>query len=433
MKYSLVVPIAVVTLSLSTLACQASREATAVRGIEAPDAEAQAEGDVSANAAAPLQVASLSFEQWVDQFKNRAVAGGISRSTVERAFQGVSLNRRVIELDQRQPEFTRPIWEYLDGAVSSRRIRQGRELLSRHEELLEQISRRYRVDPRYLVAIWGLESDFGRVFGDFDVIEVLATLGYQGRRQEFGREQLMAALEILDRGDISTDRMVGSWAGAMGHTQFIPTTFLSYAVDFDGDGRRDLWNSIGDALASTANYLASAGWREGLPWGYEVNLPAQFDWDLSHADSRRPLKNWQHYGVRLANGQLPPGLEVPTALIAPAGHRGPAFLVTDNFRAILRYNNATSYALAVSHLADRLGGSGQFTASWPTTLEPLSRSDKKELQRLLSARGYDPGGIDGIVGPRTRAAVKRFQKEINQPNDGYPTQELLNLLRGSSS
>ena len=433
MKYSLVVPIAVVTLSLSTLACQASREATAVRGIEAPDAEAQAEGDVSANAAAPLQVASLSFEQWVDQFKNRAVAGGISRSTVEHAFQGVSLNRRVIELDQRQPEFTRPIWEYLDGAVSSRRIRQGRELLSRHEELLEQISRRYRVDPRYLVAIWGLESDFGRVFGDFDVIEVLATLGYQGRRQEFGREQLMAALEILDRGDISTDRMVGSWAGAMGHTQFIPTTFLSYAVDFDGDGRRDLWNSIGDALASTANYLASAGWREGLPWGYEVNLPAQFDWDLSHADSRRPLKNWQHYGVRLANGQLPPGLEVPTALIAPAGHRGPAFLVTDNFRAILRYNNATSYALAVSHLADRLGGSGPFTASWPTTLEPLSRSDKKELQRLLSARGYDPGGIDGIVGPRTRAAVKRFQKEINQPNDGYPTQELLNLLRGSSS
>ena len=427
MKNTAIVPITIVVMSLSTLACQASREATATKvtqEVEEAQPRSTAESDPP-----PLQMTALSFEQWIERFKDQAVAQGVSRATVDRAFQGVSLNSRVIELNQRQPEFTRPIWEYLDGAVSSRRIRQGQGLLNQHRQLLARISRQYQVDPRYLVAIWGLESDFGRVFGGFDVIEALATLAYQGRRQEFGREQLLAALRIVDRGDIPADQMVGSWAGAMGHTQFIPTTFLSYAVDFDGDGRRDLWHSIADALASTANYLSRAGWRENLPWGYEVSLPVDFDWDLSDADVRRPLMRWQHYGVRLPGGQPLPELEAQAALIAPAGHRGPAFLVTDNFRAILRYNNATSYALAVGHLGDRLGGAGPFTASWPTSLEPLSRSDKRELQRLLSIRGYDPGGVDGIIGPRTRAAVKRYQKEIKQPNDGYPTQELLNRLR----
>lgn len=428
MKNTIIAPIAVSVLSLLTGACQANRDIG-----DATPTQEKVQISTTTPSSPPLQVAALSFGEWVEQFKDGAVARGISRSTVERAFQGISPNSKVIELDQRQPEFTRPIWEYLDGAVSTRRIYRGQELLKQHRQLLEQIGQRYGIEPRFLVAIWGLESDFGRVFGNFNVIEVLATLGYRGRRQEFGREQLLAALEILDNGDITADRMVGSWAGAMGHTQFIPTTFLGFAVDFDGDGRRDLWNSIGDALASTANYLSKSGWRENIRWGYEVSLPPNFNWDLSDSSIRRPLKEWQYYGVRTPGGEILPPLEVQTALLAPAGHRGPVFLVTDNFQAILRYNNATSYALAVAHLADRFDGGGDFQANWPSHLAPLSRSDKIELQRRLSARGYDPGGVDGIIGPRTRAAVKRFQKEIDQPNDGFPTQELLDQLRRSSS
>lgn len=418
-------------LSLLTSACQAVDKPVST---DKSTTDAEARAALPANTPPPIQVAALSFDAWLEAFKRQATVQGISAATVDRAFQGISLNRRVIELSQRQPEFTKTIWEYLDGAVSNRRINQGKELLNRHRQLLSRIQQRYGVEPEYLVAIWGLESDYGRVFGSFNVIEVLATLGYQGRRQEFGQEQLMAALRIIDRGDIAADRMVGSWAGAMGHTQFIPTTFLEYAVDFDGDGRRDLWNSIPDALASAANYLSQAGrWRSSLRWGYEVELPQNFDWDLSDSDSRRAIQDWQSYGIRLPGGQPLPSSRASAALTAPAGYRGPAFLVTDNFRAILRYNNATSYALAVGHLGDRIQGLGSFQGTWPQNLQPLSRTDKQDLQRLLARRGYDPGGVDGIVGPRTRAALRAYQKEIGEPHDGFPTQELLTKLRDGSS
>ena len=372
---------------------------------------------------------SLSFEDWLAAFSTIAAAQGISPSTAQQAFAGVRLNRQVLELDSRQPEFTRPVWEYLASTVSTGRIVAGNQRLTRHHDLLQEVSRHYGVDPQYIVAIWGIETNFGQNFGGFSVIEVLATLGYQGRRQDFGREQLLAALRILDNGDITPARMKGSWAGAMGHTQFIPTTFLTYAVDFDGDGRRDLWESLPDVFASTANYLAKSGWRSGQPWGFEVELPPGFNWDLSDPDTRKPVADWAQLGVRQVNGGQLPATAGNGAIIAPAGYRGPTFLVFDNFFALQKYNNSVSYVLAVSQLADRMTGKPPIIARWPTDLAPLSRSENLELQRLLAQRGYNPGSVDGIVGPRTRTAVKAFQKKVNQPSDGFPTQDLLERLR----
>ena len=411
-------------------ACQAT-------GVQSDGVPAYTETAVPVTPAvqAPLvPAARLSFDQWIATYQRQAAARGISQATLQQAFAGVSLNQRVLELDQRQPEFTRPIWEYLDNAISDRRIANGRQLLVQYGDLLREVGQRFGVDPQYIVAIWGLESDYGRAYGDFNVIEVLATLAYQGRRQDFGREQLFAALKILDKGDIAPSRMLGSWAGAMGHTQFIPTTYLDYAVDYDNDGKRDLWNSLSDVFASTANYLAAVGrWQMGESWGFEVRLPADFNWDLSDPTVRKPLSEWQLYGIRrIDGGDLPKSADL-AAVLAPAGHRGPAFLIMDNFRAILRYNNATSYALAVGQLADRITGKSPIVANWPTSLQPLSRTHKIELQQRLKARGYELGAVDGIVGPRTRAAVKRFQKEINEPSDGYPTVELLDKLRDFSS
>jgi len=376
-----------------------------------------------------LADSSLSFEDWLAAFGAEASAQGISPLTAPQAFAGVRLNQRVLELDSRQPEFTRPVWDYLASTVSAERVATGSQLLIKHHALLQEVSRRYGVDPQYIVAIWGIETNFGQNFGDFNVIEVLATLGYRGRRQDFGRDQLLAALRILDNGDITPARMKGSWAGAMGHTQFIPTAFLNYAVDFDGDGKRNLWQSLPDVFASTANYLARSGWRSSQPWGFEVRLPPDFNWDLGDPDIRKPVAAWEQLGVRQANGGELPATASDGAIIAPAGYRGPAFLVFDNFHALQKYNNSTSYVLAVGQLADRMTGKTAIIAKWPTYLAPLSRSENLELQRLLIQRGYNPGAVDGIVGPRTRTAVKAFQKTVNQPNDGFPTQDLLEQLR----
>lgn len=379
--------------------------------------------------AAPEISQTTGFQAWLARFRAEAAAAGISHPTLDRAFAGVSPNPRVIELAFRQPEFSQPIWDYLATAVSPGRIVTGRRLLARHNDLLSGVSRRYGVQPQYLVAIWGMESSYGRNFGDFNVIESLATLAYQGRRQDFGREQLLAALKILDSGDIPPEQMRGSWAGAMGHAQFIPTTFLNYAVDYDGDARRDLWHSLPDVFASTANYLSRAGWRPDQPWGMEVRLPEGFDWDLADLEVRKPVADWTALGVRRVAGDSLPELTAQGSIILPAGHQGPAFLVLDNFRAILRYNNSISYALAVAHLADRITGAGPFLASWPIWQRPLARSERLELQRLLAQHGYDPGGVDGIIGPKTRSAVKAFQRQINLPGDGYPNGELLEQLR----
>lgn len=267
--------------------------------------------------------------------------------------------------------------------------------------------------------------------GTYYVVEALATLGWQGRRTKFGRSQLIAALEILDKGDTTREALTGSWAGAMGHTQFIPTTYKVYAVDWNGDGKRDVWNNLGDAFATTANYLKASRWETGAPWGYEVVLPGTIDLTETGRGVRKPASEWAGLGVRLPGGKPLPDADGDreASVILPAGHTGMAFLVFGNFRSILRYNNSTSYALAVGHLSDRIRGGKAFEGSWPRNQKLLSRDEREELQRLLLARGHDPNGVDGIIGTGTRKAIRAFQAEAELPPDGHPTGMLLERLR----
>ena len=372
-----------------------------------------------------------SFEQWRAAFRTEALKAGIQPALFDRAFAGVTPDMGVIKADRSQPEFSRPVWEYLDGALSALRVRKGQALLNQYEGTLQQIEQRYGVDRQTLVAVWGMESAFGQFQGDKSVIRSLATLAYEGRRPAFAHSQLLAALEILQHGDIEPEKMLGSWAGAMGQTQFIPTTYNTHAVDFDGDGRRDIWNSAPDALASTAHYLKSSGWQKGQPWGFEARLPANFDYALADGATRKSVAEWLQSGVTLPVGaRLPTGVEQQSAtLLLPAGYRGPAFLLLDNFRAILKYNNSSSYALAIGLLSERFGGAGLIRGSWPKDELPLSRSERIELQTLLSARNYDAGNPDGIIGANTRKAIRSAQQAQGWPADGYPTQKLLQSLR----
>lgn len=375
-----------------------------------------------------------SFDGWLAAFRAEAMAAGIDPTILDLALTDIRPNERVLEHDRRQPELTLAVWDYLSGAVSESRIARGRRQLAANAPLLHAIERQYGVPREILVAIWGMETDYGASFGGFEVVEALATLAYDSRRRDFAHRELLAALTILQNGDAAAGGLNGSWAGAMGHTQFIPTTYLTRAVDYDGDGRRDIWTSLPDVFASTANYLVQAGWQRGEPWGEEVSLPADFDWRLAELDARRadnarPMAVWQAMGIRrIGGGDLGPEDKL-AALLLPAGHSGPAFLVESNFRAILHYNNSTKYALAVAHLADRLAGRGEFAGSWPVGEPVLSRADHMELQRLLTALGYDAGPVDGIVGPITRSAVRGFQRDVGQPADGFPTLALLDQVR----
>jgi membrane-bound lytic murein transglycosylase B len=369
------------------------------------------------------------FETWLVRFRGEALAAGISPVTVERSLRGLRILPDVLAADSSQPEFVKPVWSYLDGAVSDARVGRGRELLGIRQPVLAAMEHDYGVPAEIVVAIWGMESNFGANMGGHNVIEALATLAWHGRRAEFAREQLLAALRIIDQGDIAPERMVGSWAGAMGQTQFIPTTFAVHAVDRDGDGRRDLWNSLPDVFGSTANYLYRSGWRAGESWGAEVLLPANFNYELADLSIRKSVAEWRHLGVQPMPGTRTLRDDAEAALLLPAGFRGPAFLIQDNFRAILKYNNSTSYALAVAYLGDRLMGRSPVLAAWPRDERPLSRDERVELQTLLAARGYSAGTPDGIVGVMTRAAIRNFQKESGLPADGFPTTGLLSRLR----
>ncbi|MFW3613733.1 lytic murein transglycosylase [Billgrantia antri] len=368
------------------------------------------------------------FQTWLRDFRRQARSEGIGEATLARALDGVRYRPRVIELDRSQPEFVRPIWQYLDSAVSQTRISQGRARLDEHRETARRMEQRYGVPAEVVVAIWGIESNYGGNFGDFSTLEALATLAFDGRRRDFARGELLAALRILEAGDISPERMIGSWAGAMGHTQFIPSSFESYAVDGDGDGRRDIWGSIPDVMASTANYLARAGWQPGLPWGVEVRLPQDFDYAQTELSTRRSSREWAQQGVSRSGGGTLPDFE-RASVIAPAGARGPAFLVGPNYRAILRYNNATSYALAVGTLADSIAGREGVRAGWPRDVQPLSRSQVRELQQALNARGFDVGAPDGVMGPNTRRGLREYQQSIGVTPDGFATLSLLERLQ----
>ncbi|MBP2294236.1 lytic murein transglycosylase [Azospirillum rugosum] len=402
-----------------------------------PAAAGQASTATASSAAAlPTTPATpaprVSYQEWLRGLRTEALGQGIRPQTFDRAFASVKLSDRVVELDQAQPEFTRQPWQYLDSMVSDARVQQGRQKMQENAALLQRITQRTGVPAEILVAHWGAESDYGRGTGSFSVLDALTTLAYEGRRASYFRTELLAALRILDSGDIAPDRMSGSWAGAMGQTQFMPTVFLKNALDEDGDGRRDIWGSLPDVFASTAKFVQGNGWRAGERWGEEVRLPAGFPYDQAEYNITKPLAEWRSLGVRPLNGGELAG-DGNAAVLVLGGHTGPAFLVRENFRTIMRYNPSTSYALAVALLADRLSGRPGVQGNWPRNELALSRDERIELQQRLASIGMDPGAQDGIVGANTRNAVRRFQQSIGTVPDGFATKSLLERLRRSSN
>lgn len=371
---------------------------------------------------------SQSFARWVADFSATARTAGIAEATLHTAFDNVRFLPRIVASDSAQPEFTRAVWDYLDSAVSAQRVTRGQEKLLQLRPQIGPIAARYGVSAEVLVAIWGIESNYGTHVGDIPAIDALATLGFEGRREAWAREQLLAALKILQNGDISREQMLGSWAGAMGQTQFLPSVFLAHAVDADGDGKRDIWGSVPDVMASTANFVAHSGWQTGQPWGLEVRLPPGFDYARADAAVRQPVEVWAGEGVQAMDGKPLPAL-ADCSILLPAGARGPAFLVGPNFRTILRYNNATSYALAVNLLAQRLANGPATQAPWPRDLQALTRSQLLGLQTALNARGFDSGKPDGMMGPATQRGLRAYQRSVGLPADGYPTLGLLQRLQ----
>ncbi|MCB2116601.1 MAG: lytic murein transglycosylase [Rhodobacteraceae bacterium] len=373
--------------------------------------------------------ANLGFDRWIAGFRARALANGISAGTFERAFQGVEYNTYAIEKDRNQSEFTKTIWDYLDSAVSDSRVKNGRAALKKYGRLLDRIEAHYGVDKEVVVAVWGLESSYGTHRGDIPLIEALATLAYDGRRGSFFESQLIAALKIVQAGDVDPRRMTGSWAGAMGHTQFIPTSYLAYAVDFTGDGKRDIWSDDPtDALASTAAYLARFGWRQGQPWGIEVVLPRTFDVSLTGERVKKSAAEWAALGIRDTGGRKI-GDHGPASILLPAGARGAAFMIFPNFHVIERYNTADAYVIAVGHLSDRLKGGGPIRASWPRDDRALLFAERKELQERLTRAGFDTQGVDGKIGPNTISAIRAFQRSAGMIPDGYASLEILRRLK----
>lgn len=408
--------------------CSSTPPATSNSTSQAPAPSPVAAAPANSAATIPTDTPARheSFSAWQSDFRRLALSQGISVATLDQALAGLEPDPAVIAADSSQPEFTRPVWEYLDGAVSASRVKRGQQLQVEYAATLSAIEQRYAVDAQVLLAVWGMESAFGHNIGNKSVIRSLASLAYAGRRASFWQEQLLAALRILDAGDISARGMIGSWAGAMGQTQFMPTTYASHAVDFDGDGRRDIWNSASDALGSAAHYLHASGWQAGKPWGFQVALPDNFDYALADAGIRKTYAEWNALGIK----GTPQGLSAGDRgyLLLPAGHRGPAFLVFGNFNSILKYNNSTSYALAIGLLSDAIRGQ-QLALQWPRGDKPLSRHERIELQEQLSRLGFDPGIADGIIGANTRRAVRGFQQQLGWPADGYPTPQLLTELR----
>ncbi|MEZ5798176.1 MAG: lytic murein transglycosylase [Paracoccaceae bacterium] len=371
------------------------------------------------------------FRLWVAEIRDKALASGVPAAVFDREMRAAGYLPAVVERDRKQTEFTKTIWDYLDVAVSDDRVALGRKALERHAALLDRIEAEYGVDRQVVVAIWGLESAYGSWRGDIDTVSALATLAYDGRRAAFFEGQLIQVLKILAEGHVARADLRGSWAGAMGHTQFMPSSWAEFAVDFDGDGRRDIWgDDPADALGSTANYLAHWGWTRGQPWGLEVRLPAGFDHDQTTERVRKPVAEWRALGVvPAAGGDLPEGPEA--SVLLPAGHTGPAFLIFPNFQVIEHYNLADAYVIGIGHLGDRLAGGPAIAADWPRHWRALTAGERRELQAMLVARGLDTGGVDGRVGPKTIAAVKAWQKAQGLVPDGYPGPDVLEALRQS--
>lgn len=365
------------------------------------------------------------FATWLDGFSTRAQAQGVSADTLARARPHLNYLPATVRLDQQQSEFGARVWDYLDSAVTEGRVSRGRAMIQQHAGLLGRIEARYGVPPSVIVAIWGIETSFGANRGNTATLATLATLAKDGRRGAFFEAQLVDALRIVQAGDISPGAMVGSWAGAFGHTQFMPSSFLAYGVDFTGNGRRDLWaDDPSDALASAANYLARRGWVRGQPWAVEVSLPAGFDLGLT--GQGQTAEGWVRSGLRrAAGGQIPEG---QARLILPGGARGPAFLAYGNYDVLKEYNISDAYVLALGHLSDRLAGGEALRADWPRQDRALTLAERIAVQRRLNELGHDTGGIDGRHGPATVAAVQAWQRANGLPPDGYINADLLRAL-----
>ncbi|WP_050930111.1 lytic murein transglycosylase [Aestuariivita boseongensis] len=374
-------------------------------------------------------VTNQRFQYWLRAFKERAVAQGISPDVLDRALQGLRYDADVIKRDRNQSEFTKTIWEYLDSAASDVRIANGKSALAGHRATLEAIEAKYGVDKEVVVAIWGLESAYGSFRGKSNVIRSLATLAFDARRSAFFEDQLIAALRILQSGDTTPANMTGSWAGAMGHTQFMPTSYLDYAVDFTGDGRRDIWSDDpSDALASTAAYLKRFGWTQGQPWGVEVQIPDGFNYTLAKRSITKAPSAWAQLGVVDMSGRAVPDHGLASVLL-PAGGNGAAFLIFDNFAVIERYNSADAYVIGVGHLSDRIKGGPPIQSPWPREDRALTLKERKELQTRLTEKGFDTQGIDGKIGPLTIEAVRSFQLAEGLKPDGYASLNVLKRLR----
>jgi membrane-bound lytic murein transglycosylase B len=376
--------------------------------------------------AAPAHANSADFVRslWPD-----AQAMGVSRQAFDASFANYSPISKVMELTRKQPEFSQTVQQYIDKRVTAAQASKGAAMRAEWAKTLAGTQQRFGVQPEIVLAIWGMETNFGGFMGGNNTIHALATLTEGGYRTDFFRKELLTALRIVSDGHITPDQMVGSWAGAMGHTQFMPSSFMRYAIDYNGDGRKDIWNSVPDALGSTANYLNAFGWRAGETWGYEVKLPKGFDFARARQIEKAPLSQWQQMGITRVSGRAFPRAGDVGRLYMPAGANGPAFLLLPNFDVIKRYNNSDSYALAVGHLADRIIGGGSFATAWPAGDYALSKDQRAEVQSLLSRAGYDVGTPDGVIGPKTRAAVMAFQARAGVPADGHVSGLLLDRLK----
>ncbi|WDE15994.1 lytic murein transglycosylase [Acinetobacter schindleri] len=380
---------------------------------------------------------SSSFQSCLAGLKPRALAKGVHAATYDRYTQNLTPDYSVIERLNYQPEFSTPIWDYLSGLVDEERVQQGRQKLQQHRDVLNRVSAAYGIPAETVVAVWGVESNYGDISGKYPLLQALGTLSCEGRRQSYFRGEFFTTMKLLQRGDVYENQLKGSWAGAFGHTQFMPSTYDELAVDFDGDGRRDLVSSIPDALASTANFLKKRGWQSGQPWGFEVKIPQGMSVSGEGRRNKKSLSSWINQGVvRVDGSALVQGnlLESSQAgLLAPAGANGPVFLVFKNFDAIYSYNAAESYALAIAHLSDRLQGKGGLVQTWPTDDAGTSRAERREIQQFLLNKGYDIGAVDGLIGDKTRQAIRQEQIRLGLTPTGRAGQQILRAFRNENA
>jgi len=378
---------------------------------------------------APAAADEAAFTSCVADLRGEAIRQGVREEVFDAQIADLAPDMAVLGFLDAQPEFVTPIWDYLAALVDEERVTDGTAMLSEWKTVLERVEAEYGIDRATVVAVWGVESNYGRNFGSRPLLSSLSTLSCFGRRQAFFRGEFITTLKIVQEGHVAPERLTGSWAGAFGHTQFMPSTFMRLAVDFDGDGRRDLVDSVPDALASTANFLKRAGWRSDLPWGFEVGLPAGMKVSDAGRKNKRAVSEWVARGVKRLDGRPMPAAGTQAALLLPAGEAGPAFLITRNFDALYSYNAAESYGLAIAHLSDRLRGGRPFVTPWPTEDPGLSRAERRELQSLLISRGHDIGEVDGMIGARTRDALKLEQTRLGLEPSGRAGQRALQALR----